>query len=53
MSEWVVLDESGFSSKTRSVIGPFESMDAAYKWCDEENRDMQDTTVKSMRDPNQ
>lgn len=48
---WVVLDTSGFGSKTRAVIGPFDSMDAAYDWCDREDRDMRNTTVKSTRNP--
>lgn len=50
-STWVVLDTSGFGSKTRGVIGPFDTMGEAYDWCDEEDRDMRETNVKPTRDP--
>jgi len=50
MSAWVVVNEGGIH-RTSSIVGPFDSMDEAYRYCGEQDKDMSKTSVRSLRDP--
>lgn len=50
MGDWCVIKEGGIG-RTRAVIGPFDSMDDAWEWFDEQGLSAKDNSVKPMREP--